>query len=91
MLLVQGTKEGRVEKWPTLKKIAQKKEQQRNRQAGKKQRLMKLLTGDVPVRSMMIVDARLMPVDVWTPAYAVDQFYKKSRFISPPSLIFIAF
>jgi hypothetical protein len=39
----------------------------------------------------MIVGAQLMTVDAWTHACAVDQFYKKGRFISPPSLIFIAF
>jgi hypothetical protein len=47
---------------------------------------MKLLTGDVPGRSMMPVDARLMPVDAWTPACAVDHFYTKADSKKPSKI-----
>jgi len=83
VLLVEGNVEGRVEKWPTLKKIEQKRERRRDRQLGEKQKWLTLLHVDVARRSL-----RLMTVDAWKPASSVDQFYKKGRFISEPAFDF---
>jgi hypothetical protein len=73
--------------------MEQKREQRRNRQAGKKQKSMTLLNVDVAVRSIrsMIVGARLMTVDAWTPAGAVDQLYKKAGSKKPQSIKIGAF
>jgi hypothetical protein len=80
VLLVEGIVEGRVEKWPTLKKIERKRERRRDWQLGEKQKWLTLLHVDFSDRSL-----RLMTVDAWKPASSVDQFYKKGRFISDPA------
>jgi len=80
VLVVEGNVEGRVEKWPTLKKMEQKRERRRDRQLGEKEKWMRFLHADVAHRSL-----RLMTVDAWKPASSVDPFYKKGRFISEPA------
>ena len=83
MLLVEGNVEGRVEKWPTLKNIEEKREQRRNRQLGEKQKWLILLHADFAVRSLW-----LMTVDAWKPASCVDPFYKEGRVICDPAFDF---
>jgi hypothetical protein len=75
--------ERRVEKWPTLKNIEQKREQRRNPQLGEKQKWLTLLNVGFADRSW-----RLMTVGAWKPASSVDQFFKKGRFISDPAFEF---
>jgi hypothetical protein len=92
-LLLEGVVERGVEKWPTSRNIEKKRELRRNRQAGKKQKLMTLLIVDVAFQSirLMIVGAQLITVDAWTPACAVDQFYKKAGSKKPQSVKIGAF
>jgi hypothetical protein len=60
VLLIEGNGQRRVEKWPTLRIIEQKREQVRNRQLGEKQKWLTLLHVDFADRSL-----RLMTVDAW--------------------------
>jgi len=78
--------ERRVEKWPILKNIEQKREQRRNWQLGEKQKRLTLLHVDVADRSL-----RLMTVDAWKPVSAVDQFYEKAGSFLTLPLTFIVF
>jgi hypothetical protein len=84
--LIGGNVQRRVEKWPTLEKIEQKREQRRNWQLGEKQKRLTLLHVDVADRSL-----RLMTVDAWKPVSAVDQFYKKAGSFLTLPLTSIAF
>ena len=54
---------------------------------------MTLLIVDVAFQSirLMIVGAQLITVDAWTPACAVDQFYKKAGWKKPQSVKIGAF
>ena len=83
MLLVEGTAEGRVEKWPTLKKVEQKRKRRRDRQLGEKQKGLTLLHVNLADRSLW-----LMTVDAWKPASSADPFYKKGRVICDPAFYF---
>jgi hypothetical protein len=82
VLLAEGGAERRVEKWPTSKNIAEKREQRRNRRPGAKKEWSTLLPVDFAHQSLW-----LMIADAWKPASSADQFDKKGRVKNGPSFL----